>query len=119
MASHRRVCIGWLLEPGRTSFVQQQLAARSRKPLRPALGESTRARSLIAISEADGDPLLRRRQEQRETELRNGVAAHPLVQAVLETFPGATITAVRERFAAADSEMPEGEMAEGDEPGGR
>jgi hypothetical protein len=35
-----------------------------------------------------------------------------LVQAVLETFPGATIAAVRERFAAA-AESP----AAGEEPG--
>jgi hypothetical protein len=30
-----------------------------------------------------------------------------LVQAVLETFPGATISAVRERFAAAEPEQDE------------
>ncbi len=30
------------------------------------------------------------------------MAAHPLVRAVLDTFPGATIAAVRERFAAVE-----------------
>jgi DNA polymerase-3 subunit gamma/tau len=62
-------------------------------------------RWLIAISEAEGEPTLRQRQELRQAELRNGLAAHPLVQAVLATFPGATITAVRERFpTTADNE---------------
>ncbi len=104
-------------EPGRIEFRPAAGAPRDlANRLGQLLGEWTGARWLIAISEAEGEPTLRQRQEQRETELRNGVAAHPLVQAVLETFPGATITAVRERFAAADSETPEGEMAEGNEP---
>ena len=42
-------------------------------------------------------------EARRESVLRNEVAAHPLVRAVLETFPGAMIAAVRERFVAADS----------------
>jgi hypothetical protein len=37
-----------------------------------------------------------------------------LVQAVLETFPGATIAAVRERFAAAE---PEGDETYPEDPG--
>src|SRR5204863_9848349 len=64
------------------------------------LGEWTGSRWLIAVSEAEGEPTLRQQQERREQDLRNEVASHPLVQAVLETFPGATIAAVRGRFAA-------------------
>jgi hypothetical protein len=50
------------------------------------------------------------------------VTSHPLVQAVLETFPGATIAAVRERAAAepgADETSPEdpGEEADAGEDG--
>jgi hypothetical protein len=37
-----------------------------------------------------------------------------LVQAVLETFPGATIAAVRERFAAG---MPDGDETSPEDPG--
>ena len=51
--------------------------------------------------------------KQREAALQNEIAAHPLVQAVLATFPGATIAAVREQFAAAD---PGEEPAESDIP---
>jgi DNA polymerase-3 subunit gamma/tau len=60
---------------------------------------------------------LREQEERRERDVRNEVAAHPLVQAVLETFPGATVTAVRERFAAEESEAdePSAELDPGDE----
>lgn len=89
-------------EPGRIEFRPAPGAPRDlANRLGQLLSEWTGTRWLIAISEAEGEPTLRQRQEQREAELRNGVAAHPLVQAVLETFPGATIAAVRERFAAA------------------
>jgi DNA polymerase-3 subunit gamma/tau len=100
-------------EPGRIEFRPAPGAPRDlANRLGQLLSEWTGTRWLIAVSEAEGEPTLRQRQEQREAELRNGVAAHPLVQAVLETFPGATIAAVRERFAAA-AESP----AAGEEPG--
>ena len=38
-------------------------------------------------------------EAQRASEVRNEVAGHPLVRAVLDTFPGATIAAVRDRSA--------------------
>jgi DNA polymerase-3 subunit gamma/tau len=100
-------------EPGRIEFRPAQDAPRDlANRLGQLLSEWTGSRWLIVVSEAEGDPTLRQRQEQREVELRNGVAAHPLVQAVLETFPGAMIAAVRERFANAA----EGEATGVDEP---
>src|SRR5439155_228943 len=39
---------------------------------------------------------------RRDSEMRNEVAGHPLVRAVLDTFPGATIAAVRDRSAPVD-----------------
>jgi DNA polymerase III subunit gamma/tau len=101
-------------EPGRIEFRPAAGAPRDlANRLGQLLSEWTGTRWLIAVSEAEGEPTLRQRQETREAELRTGVAAHPLVQAVLETFPGATIAAVRERFAAPT----EGESPGGDEPG--
>ncbi len=101
-------------EPGRIEF---RPAAGAPRDLANRLGlllsEWTGARWLIAVSEAEGEPTPRQRQERREAELRSGVAAHPLVQAVLETFPGAVIAAVRERFAA----PAEGEATGVDEAG--
>jgi DNA polymerase-3 subunit gamma/tau len=109
-------------EPGRIEFRPAQGAPRDlANRLGQLLGEWTGTRWMIAISEAEGEPTLRQQQERREAELRNGVAAHPLVRAVLETFPGAAIAAVRERFAAtADGETigtdtPGAEEAENDE----
>ena len=57
---------------------------------------------------------LREQEEGRQRDLRNEVTSHPLVQAVLETFPGAAIAAVRERFAAAE---PDGDETSPDDPG--
>jgi DNA polymerase III subunit gamma/tau len=93
-------------EPGRIEFRPTAEAPRDlANRLGQLLSEWTGMRWLIAISEAEGEPTLRQRQELRQAELRNGLAAHPLVQAVLATFPGATITAVRERFpTTADNE---------------
>jgi DNA polymerase-3 subunit gamma/tau len=58
---------------------------------------------LVAVSDAEGAPTLKQQEEERERSLRNEVAAHPLVRAALETFPGATIAAVRERFSATEA----------------
>jgi DNA polymerase III subunit gamma/tau len=85
-------------EPGRIEFRPAPGAPRDlANRLGRLLGEWTGTRWLIAVSEAEGEPTLREQGERRERELRNEVAGHPLVQAVLETFPGATIAAIRER----------------------
>ncbi len=89
-------------EPGR---IELRPAAGAPRDLANRLGQLLSAwtgmRWLIAISEAEGEPTLRQQEASHDRELRNEVARHPLVQAVLEAFPGATIAAVRERFAAA------------------
>jgi DNA polymerase-3 subunit gamma/tau len=104
-------------EPGRIEF---RPASGARRDLANRLGqllsEWTGTRWLIAVSEADGEPTLREQEERRERDLRNEVVRHPLVQAVLETFPGATITAIRERFAAIEPEPDE--PRSGSEAGG-
>jgi len=102
-------------EPGRVEF---RPAANAPPDLANRLGqllsEWTGSRWLIAISEAEGEPTLREQEERRERDLRNEVTSHPLVQAVLETFPGATIAAVRERFAAVELD---GDQAAPEDPG--
>jgi DNA polymerase III subunit gamma/tau len=106
-------------EPGRIEVRPASGAPRDlTNRLGQLLSEWTGNRWLIAISEAEGEPTLRERDERRERDLRNEVTSHPLVQAVLETFPGATIAAVRERFAAVepneDQAPPEGLDEEAD-----
>ena len=65
------------------------------------LGEWTGARWLVAVSQAEGAPTLREQEERaRARALRNEVAATRWCGRCSTTFPGATIAAVRERFAA-------------------
>jgi len=91
-------------EPGRIEFRPEEGAPRDlANRLGQLLGEWTGTRWIVAVSQAAGAPTLAEQEAQRTSQLRNEVAAHPLVRAVLETFPGATIAAVRERFAAADA----------------
>jgi DNA polymerase-3 subunit gamma/tau len=88
-------------EPGRIEFRPAEGAPSNlANRICQLLGEWTGERWLVARSEATpGEPTLAEQEERRERAVHGEVAAHPLVQAVLETFPGATIAAVRERFA--------------------
>jgi DNA polymerase III subunit gamma/tau len=101
-------------EPGRIEFrpaagAPADLANR----LGRLLGEWTGTRWLVAVSEMAGEPTLRQQQERSDREQREALGSHPLVRAVFETFPGAAIAAVRERFAAG----PPQDNTEGDEAG--
>jgi DNA polymerase III subunit gamma/tau len=88
-------------EPGRIEFRPAEGAPRDlANRLGQLLGEWTGTRWLVAISEAEGEPTVRQQEASRERDLRSEIVSHPLVQAVLETFPGATIAAVRERLIA-------------------
>jgi DNA polymerase III subunit gamma/tau len=90
-------------EPGRIEFRPEAAAPRDlANRLGQLLGEWTGARWVVAVSQAEGAPTLAEEAAQRDSQMRNEVAAHPLVRAVLDTFPGATIAAVRERFGAAE-----------------
>jgi len=119
--SHLRERVHLLaFEPGRIEFRPAEGApANLANRISQLLGEWTGERWLVAPSKAStgGEPTLREQEERRERDVRNEVAAHPLVQAVLETFPGATVTAVRERFAAEESaaDEPSAELDPGDE----
>jgi DNA polymerase III subunit gamma/tau len=104
-------------EPGRIEFRPAEGAPRDlANRLAQLLGEWTGTRWLVAISDEEGEPTQREQDATHERDLRNEVASHPLVQAVLATFPGATIAAVRERFASAtESEEAPEQDADADE----
>jgi DNA polymerase-3 subunit gamma/tau len=52
---------------------------------------------LVSLSTEEGDPTLREQREAHEAN-RLGVAiSHPMVQAALSAFPGATVEAVHDR----------------------
>jgi DNA polymerase-3 subunit gamma/tau len=92
-------------EPGQIEFrpadgAPRDLASR----LGQRLSEWTGTRWVVAVSREEGAPTLEQQERARASELASEVARHPLVRAVLDAFPGATIAAVRERFAAAEPE---------------
>lgn len=79
------------------------------------LGELTGRRWIVAVSAEQGQPTVRSQIEARREEARRGVQAHPLVQTVLERFPGAEIVAVRQRD---DARMVAGEERGDGDPTG-
>ncbi|MBN8921053.1 MAG: DNA polymerase III subunit gamma/tau, partial [Rhizobiales bacterium] len=52
---------------------------------------------VVAISSEPGEPTLRSMAEQRRADVARGVQDHPLVQAVMDRFPGAEITRITPR----------------------
>ncbi|MBE0533045.1 MAG: DNA polymerase III subunit gamma/tau [Rhodospirillales bacterium] len=59
------------------------------------LNARTTRRWVVTVSREAGQPTLRQQDEKAEASRRSEAAQHPLVQAVMETFPGAEIEAVR------------------------
>ena len=97
-----------------TEGAPRDLANRLGKLLSDWTGE----RWVVSISQNEGEPTLREQAAARDETLRHEAAAHPLVRAVLDAFPGARIEAVRDigRDTAAplDPEMPAEEAGEGE-----
>jgi DNA polymerase-3 subunit gamma/tau len=60
------------------------------------LNEWTGTRWFISVSGDLGAPTLKQQAQAIEAEMRRRAAEHPLVKAVLDAFPGATIDAVRD-----------------------
>jgi len=102
-------------EPGHIEFRPAEGAPRDlASRLGQRLSEWTGTRWVVAVSRAEGAPTLEQQQQARVSQLEGEVAQHPLVRAVLDAFPGATIAAVRERFAVAS---PTDEETENDPDG--
>jgi DNA polymerase-3 subunit gamma/tau len=107
-------------EPGRIEFRPADGAPDNLANLLSRhLNEWTGMRWLVARSReaGGGAPTLERQEQARVSEIESEVARHPLVRAVLEAFPGATIAAVRERFTAvepAGNDAPAADLAEDD-----
>ncbi len=83
--------------PGRLEL--RVLAAAPRDlaaQLTALLAEVTEQRWTIALSNAEGEPTLAEQGKQAEASRREIAASHPLVQAILAAFPGASIQAVRD-----------------------
>jgi len=81
-----------LIEIRPTDRAQSNLAGK----VGQQLTEWTGLRWMVLIGQAKGGPTLREQEREAETRLRDEVARHPAVQAVLAAFPGAKIEQVRD-----------------------
>jgi DNA polymerase-3 subunit gamma/tau len=68
----------------------------------------TGRRWMVAVSSEEGAPTVRQQMETQKAELLRGVRADPLVQSVLQRFPGAEIVDVRR--SAAPEAAPDADM---------
>jgi DNA polymerase-3 subunit gamma/tau len=91
-------------EPGRLEIrPEPQAPANLANRLGALLGEWTSRRWVVAVSSEPGEPTLAQQKSAAETKQREAIEAHPLVQAAMKTFPGATIDAVRSLDLPADT----------------
>ncbi len=111
-----------LFEQGRLEFNAGDGADRELvQRLKAFLGEQTGQDWSVALSNAPGGPTLADLKAQDAADARAQAADHPLVKAVLETFPGAVVEDVRTLPPPADDEPPPGSDTvppwEEDDPG--
>jgi DNA polymerase-3 subunit gamma/tau len=106
-------------EPGRIEFRPSDRAPSSlANRLAACLNDWTGKRWLVSLSSAAGEATLKEQAAAIIAEKKRQAAEHPLVQAVLKAFPGASIEAVRELEAEAAPVASGGgdpEFASGDE----
>ncbi len=83
-------------EPGRIEFRPGEHApGELAHDLSRFLNARTTRRWVVTVSREAGQPTLRQQEEKAEASRRSEAAQHPLVKAVMETFPGAEIEVVR------------------------
>lgn len=83
-------------EPGRVEFRPGEHAPPDlAHQLSTFLNAVTERRWVVTVSRQAGAPTLRQHEAEAKAHARAAAAEHPMVKAVLETFPGATITDVR------------------------
>jgi DNA polymerase III subunit gamma/tau len=83
-------CEGGQLEIGLEASAPKTLV----HDLQRKLGEWTGKRWIVVVSKEQGAPSLRSQADAHKAEIERGVQADPLVQAVLNRFPGAKIVGV-------------------------
>jgi len=79
-----RIEIG--LEPSAAKTLVNDLARK--------FSQWTNRRWMVVVSAEEGRPTVKAQNEARQAELKTGVRADPLVQAVLNRFPGAKVVGV-------------------------
>jgi DNA polymerase-3 subunit gamma/tau len=107
-------------EPGVIEFRPEKTAPSDlASRLSDLLGKWTGRRWLASVSNAEGKPTLAQQKTANADSLRAKAESDPLVQAILKTFPGAKLEAVRRKgedasllaglHGATDEEPPAGE----------
>ncbi len=95
-------------EDGRLEIALEKSAAKTLvNDLARKFSQWTNRRWMVVVSAEPGAPTVKEQNEARRAELKTGVRADPLVQAVLARFPGAEIVDVRK--ADAPPALPVGE----------
>ncbi|TWT03084.1 DNA polymerase III subunit gamma/tau [Reyranella sp. CPCC 100927] len=88
-------------EPGRLEFRPQPTAPRDLAPrVADVLSQWTGRRWMVSVSGDAGEPTLQQQRVAAEDARRARAMAHPMVQAAMELFPGATLEAVRSKDEA-------------------
>ncbi len=95
-------------EPGSLEFRPEPQAPKNLAgQLQSLLSSWTGRRWMVSVSNQEGEPTLRQQQQSSAQKLREETAVHPLVKAVKDVFPDASIVAVRERaMEAAPGDTP-------------
>ncbi len=98
-------------EDGRLEIALEASAGKSLvHDLARRFSQWTGRRWIVVVSAEAGQPTVKSQNDARQAELKNGVAAHPLVQAVLARFPEAEIVDVRK--AEIPQGLPPGDLEE-------
>ncbi len=101
-------------EPGRIEFRPEEAAPRDLAGrLGRRLQEWTGERWVVSVSDAPGAATLRDARQDLADRQRAAAQENPLVQAVLETFPGAKMVALRDEPPGADDDSGAGGPANG------
>ena len=83
-------------EDGRLEIALEKSAAKTlANDLARKFSQWTNRRWMVIVSAEAGEPTVKSQNEARQVELKTGVRADPLVEAVLARFPGAEIVDVR------------------------
>jgi DNA polymerase III subunit gamma/tau len=102
-------------EPGLIEFRTQPKAPPDLAPrLSELLSQWTGRRWIATVSSAAGKPTLNEQKAAKGDELRSQAENNPLVQAILKTFPGARLDAVRRKGEQAS--LVAGLVEAGEEP---
>ena len=94
-----------MLKYGRLEFALNEGGSRSLpNEISRALNDWTGRRWAVVLTSSPGQATLHEQKQARETERRSDAANHPLVRAVMASFPGAAIVDVRVKDAVAEVE---------------